>query len=1109
MRDSQAHSKVALKGTVNYDSYYLMLNGEFDSNTDVVKLNMYFNNNDSIKLSSLLNNFVSDSSNHDIPTSIHEQITEASVSNAVLELVTLPWSIVIKGDMHVFGNDDLNIQTTISQNPSENDEWVYTVALSFENAFSFSNVIPGASGLDEFEWEEGIIAITNAPSAIVEFGGKNITVNNGVFVEAILPMVNLSQRMEQLKLWSHVESFTFTTKWNRISSSVRFIALLPDNMPIGEDVTVDGKLVIDYEFSCSKVNVDIMANGHITLSGDLPALDASVDIEVNNSGFSLSGNVSQYTIPVGNKGVLLEDVKINISDVNGVFKGDLSANAVIGDAALSTKIIIPRPDNTQGEGVEIILKEETEGYLNVPTILSHACKSSVANGLQIPNDLSFLTENSLLNANIVIKTSPLSIKIDTEISVHGFQNQEVVDIKMEISEVDGEWGFGFGIGIDSGFHFNELMKSFEDLSDMPKFTNAVLAIAYQLKPFTYRFGELEVTAEDGIYFKGESHVHDAVTKWTGIESFVLEGSIATETHAVHLEADMNTTWKLGNLHFNQAGIFFDINEETGFDLGIDCNMMLQFKDQSQFNFDVKIELKEDITLTGRSLDKWKSPFGMSSLTIDKTELEVGFTYEMEPKIFGISGGLELGRETGSMTIFVNPSDGTFVVAGSLTQFSLGNMVDTLVPGAGDESLQSVHGIYLKDLDMDLNTGRGALEFDDKTFAPGFKFDVGEFDIFGAKGNGHVVATESGLSVTGHIDPFSFADGVVEVYGYNDLNSPSSVDITIGTGTESSHFNIECEISIENLLKAGTKIEIDDNGITADVELDIGTMSASGHLHAVTSEAGKPSDFSFSAEIDNDAIKTLHSSINGKLKDLKTDTSSHDQMTAVIREGKASIKDNNEKITAMLTEEMQKYTEEQYKLVQVQYDLVFEIASRQAYDYAHKVAMDQELEYCWRRACKTRNKMLTSYRNAVQELSDSATETINQYNSYLDYTTTVTMNPTIKELESENGATYAAIQLANENSNFPHKKEESLWDYTKDMGKAVIHAVEGELSSLFDLKRAKITATSLAGTKISGSITIEIDAEIFGFEETWSLEVDLPLSLTSIERALWDEVKNHF
>eukprot|EP01029_Cantina_marsupialis_P009958 TRINITY_DN228_c0_g4_i1.p1 TRINITY_DN228_c0_g4~~TRINITY_DN228_c0_g4_i1.p1 ORF type:complete len:2256 (+),score=886.13 TRINITY_DN228_c0_g4_i1:238-7005(+) len=1107
MKDAASHTNVSLEGNVSYAPYDLSLNGTFDSNTDIATMKLSFKNEDSIKLSTLFDKMVTDSSTHEIPQDIHDTITKTTLTSASIELVTKPWNIIIKGDIRAFGNDDLGIQAVVAENSS--DKWTYTVALSLTNTFSFTSIIPSATGLNEFKWNEGILAVTNAESSKVEFAGKTITVKDGVFFEAVLPMVNLSQKMQKLKLWSHVESFNFIAEWNKSSSTIQFIAELPENMPVGKDVTVDGKLVINY--SPENVSIDIIADGHITLSDKLEPLNASVDIEIDDDGFTLTGSVSEYTVPVGDKGIALETVSIKISEKNGVFKGDLVAKVFIENAELSAEVIIPRSDASKG--IEIILKEKNE-KLNIQSVLNHTCDSSVSSAVNIPGDMTSVTTNPLLDAEIVIMTEPLSFSIKADVAA--FKNKEVVNVDLEITEMNGVWGFGFGIGINSGFKFDDIMPSFGDMSKLAPFVDGAFVIAYQQQPFVYKLGQLEVSMDRGIAFAARAHTHEAIQKWTGIEYVTFKGDIDTATSSIHLEGDLEMNWHLDNLYFYEAGLFLDIGGSQNFDLGVTANMMINFSDHSELKFGVKIMLSvTDIIVDGYTLNDWVNPFGVKGLTIENSEAEIGISYAMVPEMFAISGGLEVGEKEGSLTLYVDPTTGKFVVAGTVSEMNLTNMLTSLtaavVPSSHLESLS----LDLKNLEMELNTGTKAISFNQHTYNPGFLFNVGEFDAFDImKGEGHIMVNPHvGMTMSGDVQPFDFADGLVKVSGYDGESKPASVDIAVGTGM--AHFKVDGRVSIADLMEAAVKIAIDDHGIEVDADLKEGVMDLLVKFHAVTSKAGKPSDFSISAEVDNVDLTALISDIVGRMKVVLEQLLSYvESAKAKINEWEANeqpkIDANNARIQEIINDKEGHYSKEQ----RAYSDALAELENAQAVlrNYLNTITyyQSQKRDCSWHQVkCKAMNVWLDAriaYTWAVEKAAigavNIAESAVRVAKSALgvEQSASIHLNGEIITLKTENAAIETAGKVAEDALSAAEKMVEESG--------ALAQWGMSRLNAAFNLKRAYISADSLFNAKQSGKVKLGVDVQLFGYEFNWSLDTNFPPTPESIEESVWAEVKKH-
>eukprot|EP01029_Cantina_marsupialis_P009957 TRINITY_DN228_c0_g3_i1.p1 TRINITY_DN228_c0_g3~~TRINITY_DN228_c0_g3_i1.p1 ORF type:complete len:2242 (+),score=886.81 TRINITY_DN228_c0_g3_i1:191-6916(+) len=1105
-KDSAAHTKIALSGDIVLSNQYdLSLNGSFDSNTDVVTLDLDFKNSKTIELAALFDKTVTDPNAHNIPSDLVNKLHHTSVRNASIELVTKPWKISVKGDIRVFGNDDLIIGAEVTKN--SDNKWYFTTSVSLTNAFSFSSIIPSATSMNEFKWEQGILAITNAPTATVEFAKKSLTMQDGVLFQAILPMVHLSQRMEKLKMWSHVESFIFTATWQKDTSHIQFVGELPKNMPVGKDVTVDGKIVLNLIHN--KVDLDIIADAHITLGHDLKPLDASVEIEINNSGFTLTGKATEYTVPAGHKGIELEDIELKISEINGHFSGDILAKTFIGEAELSAEVKIPCPDNQMG--VEIILMEKNQ-KINVGDILNHTCDSGVAGAVKVPGDLSSVTKNPLIDAKIIIKTYPLSFEISADLEA--FKGREVVNIELEVSEQNGVWGFGFGVGITSQFHFSDVMPSFGALEKLPPFVNGAFVFAYQQQPFVYKAGGLELSVSRGIAFGARAHTHAAVQKWTGIDYVMFKGAINFATHSIHLEADLEMDWHLGDLYFYEAGMFLDIGGSQGFDLGIMCNMMVKFNSHNELRFGIKIMFAaRGIVLDGYTLDDWHQPFGIKGLTVDHSEVEVGFSYAFAPFMFGISGGLEVGPEKGAMTLYVDPSINTYVIAAKLNEFNLGKMVSTLTHGRISSGLVNTFaGIEFKGLDLELNTGSQAVVFNQQTFNPGFLFKVDEFTLMNIiHGDARVMVNPHvGLSVAGHIKPFSFAGGLVKVSGYSGSSSPASLDIAAGVGM--THFKLDGRVNVVDVINAGAKIAIDDTGVLVDLDFRKGVFDFIFKLSAHTARLASPADFSIYGEVNLSAINTMMTDVANRLKVIlgHVDASIGKALNKVKSweaHEKPKIDANNREINQLIAEKQAHLNSKQRILHSAMHTLEHDKAVvsglqnhinwlhtqhrhchwYQAKCHCHNIWVDARIAATWVEE-KVAMGVLNVAESAVR-LAERAVSAEERASVHLD--------PRIVALKTDNAAIIAAGHVAEAALNAAKKVAD-------DLGELAIWGLE-HVNNVFELKRAYFSASSLASTHRSGSVKMGLDVVFFGKEHDWELDVAFPPSLDNIHSALWNHV----
>eukprot|EP01029_Cantina_marsupialis_P009954 TRINITY_DN228_c0_g1_i1.p1 TRINITY_DN228_c0_g1~~TRINITY_DN228_c0_g1_i1.p1 ORF type:complete len:2244 (+),score=810.53 TRINITY_DN228_c0_g1_i1:561-6734(+) len=1106
-KDSASHTKVTLSGDVALSTKSdLNLNGTFDSTTDVVTLDLAFKNGESSTLSGLFAKTVSDPTNHNIPTNIVSALHNTNVREANIHLVTKPWSIGIHGVIRVFGNEDLVIDAKVDKH--SDSKWYFTTSVALASDFAFSSVVSSASVMNQFKFEQAILAITNAQSSTIKFNNENVTILDGVLFEALLPTEHLSSLVKEFKIWSHVKVMTFSAAWQKDAHRIEFAGELPKNMPIGKDVTVDGHFIMN--LVDGKLDFDIFADAHIKLSHGLPPLDASVEIDIKDGGFTFTGKATEYTVPVGHKGVKLEEIQVKLSDTNAGFSGNIIAKVFFGSVELTAEIQIPCAE-TQ-EGVEIILSEKNEN-VNVKSLLDHTCEHS--DSLKVPHDLSAVMQNSLIDAKMVIKTSPLSFEVAADVAA--FKDTAVVNIELEIAEIGGSWGFGFGIGISSGFKFSNVMPSYGALKDLPPFLNGGFAFAWQEQPFVYKVGALELSVAKGIAFGARGHTPAAVLKWTGIEFIIFKGAFNFDTDSIHLEADFEMDWHLGNLYFYEAGFFLDIGGAHGFDLGIVCNMMIKFNASNQLRFGIKILFTvEGVILDGYTLDDWKQPFGIKGLTVDHSEVEIGFSYAFVPFMFGISGGLEVGSEKGSMTFYVDPSQDTYVIAAKLNEFNLGKMISDLTNGKISAGfVNTMVGVTFKGLDLELNTSSKPLLFNQQTFQPGFLFKVDEFTLMDViKGDALVEINQSvGLKVKGHVQPFNFLGNLVQVSGYDGPTKPATLDIEIGG--IGSHFLMDGRIKILNMIDAGAKIAIQDAHCNIDADFKSGALDFVFQLRANTAHIAKPADFSMFGEVNVSAKTDFISDITNKLKNVLSvieqklnaatqkynDWKTHDEPKLIA---------NEKKINQLLTQKATGLSAAQ-KALNASYSHFQSVSANVKKIEAHYKHLQSERHHCkWYDAgCQTKQSIIasqiaaeyTTYKSAEATLSVAKHSYEAAQRSYAaQQKAAASVDPTVAALRTQD----ATIQAT---GNVARSQLAAAQKTTNDLGLLARWGMK-RVMNVFQIKRAYFSAASVKGAHASGVVKMGIDAVFFDKSEHWEIDVQLPLNMNNIHQQLWNYVHGH-
>jgi len=499
-----------------------------------------------------------------------------------------------------------------------------------------------------------------------------------------------------------------------------------------------------------------------------------------------------------------------------------------------------------------------------------------------------------------------------------------------------------------------------------------------------------------------------------------------------------------------------------------------------------------------------------------------------PYLFGVSGGLTVGSDTGNATVFIDiaaPED--FVFAGALTKFSLANAIETLTFDAIPTKMaDSIFDVTLTNVSMMINLDDETQYFNHQTFRPGFKFAIGEFVLWFLKGSGSMALTRDYMALDVVIEPFDICDGVLKVGGMNSAgamtNTPLELGGAIGKVSTMDYFDMSAGAKFLDVMDVGAYVNISaSDGFMLALEYDLKpffhffmnlTLSVEPPI-AVGTEV----DFSLYADLGLDLPQKVEVAVTKFLEGVKTSVDSS------LNKAKANLAkwegDNGAKVASteqeIATKEAYIKTQAAVHEASIQDEInAYKTANATLISFnTQKETYEKEKEHChhwydahcdahnawvdakivWVDAKIVANKALVDLKEAALKAEGWVVGAAADVDEAL--------NPKIDELRLEVAA--LAVLKAAEAA---LKEAVSI---AEDGINLTIKALIDFEGAVLGLRSLIVSCDSVAGLAHGDDCKLAIDGNFLGKPYAWNVDFIFPPNFDNIVKSLWTTIKSDF
>ena len=425
-----------------------------------------------------------------------------------------------------------------------------------------------------------------------------------------------------------------------------------------------------------------------------------------------------------------------------------------------------------------------------------------------------------------------------------FSNKEPLsgEILVQKNANTGKWGVGFALMLGKSQPFSDLVPSIKEL-DHFAFANG--ALVFSTFPASFSFNGLARTVSldaPGVEFVAQlgfsGRVLGVVQKWTHIEAIDVSAKFGTTTKKFTLTADIVGHWNLGTPSVAMTDIEFslavggasgvEVSLTTLFDVYMSGNRKLQFRGAISLD---PVEVTIDAAMT----TDYKNAFGLKALTIDHSELSVGFNVETGvPVRVGIGGGYKWGNVlSGDMDVLVDVVHvENTVFYGATDGWSLTKTAG-LVCGKCAASIPQFFEFKFGKAYLLVNPGPTAVTFNGEYFPSGAMFSVSSFQI------STFLSGSASLSLQGTLEAptsvsvratFNETDlfhlGVIKLTGCSG-SGPFHLNFDLDKDMKTSSVDIDARVEILSTASIGVKLQMAQN--TMQVHSDLVVGNATTHL----------------------------------------------------------------------------------------------------------------------------------------------------------------------------------------------------------------------------------------------------------------------------------------
>ena len=289
----------------------------------------------------------------------------------------------------------------------------------------------------------------------------------------------------------------------------------------------------------------------------------------------------------------------------------------------------------------------------------------------------------------------------------------------------------------------------------------------------------------------------------------------------------------------------------------------------QFSGAISLDAVE-VTVDAAMTTDYTRAFGLKALTIDHSELSIGFNTETGiPVHVGIGGGYKWGTVlSGDMDVLVDvvhPEKTVFY--GATDGWSLEKTAN-LVCGSCANAIPKFLALKFGKAYLLVNPGPTAVTFNEEYFPAGAMFSVSNFQISTLlTGSASVnlqgtLESPTSINVRGDFNETDLFDlHLVKLTGSSG-SGPFHIYFNLDKNMKASNVDLDARVEFLGAASAGVKLQMAQNSVSIHSDVIVGKrsnalLSLTGDLTLVGS-LEKPSDFSFSATFNSRLLDYLSS-----------------------------------------------------------------------------------------------------------------------------------------------------------------------------------------------------------------------------------------------------------
>lgn len=693
-----------------------------------------------------------------------------------------------------------------------------------------------------------------------------------------------------------------------------------------------GGIVIDARLNVTLDNAQLCLSNRngLSLAGDVGVplrhsgvpgdrLLFSVEGDLKEGKVDFSGSVrdgdSSLSIPVGHTDLRIDDLDAAVTVTWGDSQPhSVTTASVEGDLEAGNATITMRLDLLgAGNGVRFTGTLKDDHKLPLNAMVQKFSGSGIGDDLPLPSSLAHKIRDQWQfdTLQLTLATSPFSVQGSGSMTVFGTD-----PLRVSVSVARGAAGGAsttFAMGVELGLDslFSDVIGGVRALDAMP-FADMLVAVSSAPVSMQFPGRAKPFAAQRGFNFFASLALANgteglrAIHKWTGADTAEVRGAIADEDH-MELHADVAGNMRVGSrVDVTAGGLFVRVNGAVvavGVEADADIQVTHRASDDLSFHGDFAVAtagLEFDVAMTR----PWVNPLGVRGVTVSATDLSLGVSWALVPYQVGVAGGIHIGDVGGDMQVWL--SETAQMLYAELDDINLQTIVDHLLADMGVHSpphlVQVVTDISLHKALLYANTSPQPLEFFNRTYLPGFLFEVDKLDLWELiKGSAVVSAGEHHLLVNATLEPISLLGGEIVVSGAESASDPATFFVSLG-GDQPAAVSVSGGVDLFGQHLA-TEVILSDSEMLLYVDMSLVHHLLNFELNATSVGPAKhPTDFSVLAALSNElqdyievevpkrvdaAKKKTDSDLEDHRADLKAKKEALDSITHKIAEIKAA------------------------------------------------------------------------------------------------------------------------------------------------------------------------------------------------------------------------------